>query len=30
LVDPEKFVTNDKKSINGITSFVVGGYFEKI
>jgi hypothetical protein len=30
LVDPEKFVTNDKQSINGITSFVVGGYFEKI
>jgi hypothetical protein len=30
LVDPAKFVSNDGKSINGITSFTVGGYFEKL
>jgi len=30
LVDPAKFVSNDDKSINGITSFTVGGYFEKL
>jgi hypothetical protein len=30
LVDPEKFVENSGKSINGITSFTLGGYFEKI
>jgi ectoine hydroxylase-related dioxygenase (phytanoyl-CoA dioxygenase family) len=30
LVDPHRFVSNDGKSINGITSFTVGGYFEKL
>ena len=29
LVDPQKFIHNEGKSINGITSFTVGGYFEK-
>ena len=30
LVDPTKFINNEKTSINGITNFTIGGYFEKI
>jgi ectoine hydroxylase-related dioxygenase (phytanoyl-CoA dioxygenase family) len=30
LVDPNKFISNEAESINGITKFKVGGYFEKI
>ena len=30
LVDPAKFVPNEAESINGITKFKVGGYFEKL
>ena len=30
LVDPIKFIPNEAESINGITKFKVGGYFEKI
>lgn len=30
LVDTNKFVPNEAKSINGITKFNVGGYFEKL
>ena len=30
LVDPNKFVPNEAESINGITKFKVGGYFEKL
>jgi hypothetical protein len=30
LVDPSKFVENNGTSVNGITSFVLGGYFEKL
>jgi hypothetical protein len=30
LVDPNKFVQNNNSSINGITNFTIGGYFEKI
>ena len=30
LVDPNKFVENPGTSINGITSFTLGGYFEKM
>jgi len=30
LVDPNKFITNEAASINGITQFKIGGYFEKI
>lgn len=30
LVDPNKFIPNEAESINGITKFKVGGYFEKI
>jgi ectoine hydroxylase-related dioxygenase (phytanoyl-CoA dioxygenase family) len=30
LVDPNKFVSNEAESINGITKFKVGGYFEKL
>ena len=30
LVDPSKFVNNDGLSVNGITSFTLGGYFEKL
>jgi len=30
LVDPTKFISNEAESINGITKFKVGGYFEKL
>lgn len=30
LVDPAKFIPNSKGSINNITTFDIGGYFEKI
>lgn len=30
LVDPTKFVPNNDKSVNGITRFTLGGYFEKL
>jgi ectoine hydroxylase-related dioxygenase (phytanoyl-CoA dioxygenase family) len=30
LVDPAKFVSNSEKSINGVTTFTLGGYFEKL
>ena len=30
LVDPAKFVPNENKSVNGITSFTLGGYFETL
>ena len=30
LVDPAKFIPNEAESINGITKFKVGGYFEKL
>jgi len=30
LVDPSKFVNNKGLSVNGITSFTLGGYFEKM
>jgi len=30
LVDPSKFVNNEGLSVNGITSFTLGGYFEKL
>lgn len=30
LVDPTKFVSNNNKSVNGITNFTLGGYFETL
>ncbi len=30
LVDPLQFVSNENSSINGITKFTIGGYFEQI
>jgi ectoine hydroxylase-related dioxygenase (phytanoyl-CoA dioxygenase family) len=30
MVDPDLFVSNSGKSINGITQFTIGGYFDKL